>query len=247
MPDVANLAEIPSPARPGFELLVTILTAAAHEELLAITAYGGWLAGDPLFRDEPARSAVVLRRVDVRRLAEIAVQGPRLGKKNIRAPLIMTPEYIRRSADVFPLEFLEIQTLSRTVLGTDYFAPLRFERDNVRLQCEREIKSELLQLNQGLLAAAGNTRRLADFCRAETERVVRVLRGILHMADAPVPALATQILARCVEITQLKLAAVDNVVRGGDVADHSAFERYYDDLVQLATYLDQQPACAAQS
>jgi hypothetical protein len=152
----------------------------------------------------------------------------------------MTPEYIRRSADVFPLEFLEIQTMGRTVLGTDYFAPLRFERDNVRLQCEREIKSELLQLNQGLLAAAGNTRWLAEFCRAETERVIRVLRGVLHLADAPAAVLSTEILQRGAEVTGLKLAAVSDVARGGAIGDLPSFERYYDDLVQLATYLDQQ-------
>ena len=60
----------------------------------------------------------------------------------ISAPLIMTPDYIQKSLDVFPVEFLNFRLIHHTLLGKDILGELEIDRGNMQRQCEREIKGE---------------------------------------------------------------------------------------------------------
>jgi len=237
---------LPPPYRDGFVALANTLRVLAGENLLGLCAFGGWLAGDPFFAGTPGRSVVVLRRIDLRMLDRLATSGAKFGRRNLRAPLIMTPEYVRSSCDTFPLELLEIQQTHVVVCGADYFADLRFEPRHVRLQCEREFKSELIQLRQGLLAAAGRRKLLGTLCLDVAERTLRVLRGVLYLADAsqtagPSAALVRQVAAH----TRLGLPALERLVAGRPEIGLPEFEALYQDIAQLAGYIDELPTPAA--
>ncbi len=231
-------ASLPPDAQAPFRGFVQQLVALAGENLLAVSAFGGWLYGDPLYRGTPARSVVLLHRLDLRLLAALAAEGQRHAKRGLQAPLIMTPEQLAASADVFPLELLEIQQLNVTLLGQDHFAGLQFAPADVRLQCEREVRSELIHLNQGLLSTGSRSRQLAELCRHEAERAVRVLRGVLHMAGQPLPRLAAELAAQAAACTGLQLEGLSTVLAGGEVSDLGGFERFYNDLLALAGWLD---------
>jgi hypothetical protein len=229
---------LPAKARAPFQEFAGVLTELAGENLLALSAFGGWLIGDPLYEGTAAQSVVVLRHFDLRLLARLAERGVQMGKRGVQAPLIMTPAYIGASCDVFPLELLEIQQLAVVLVGADQFAALRFEPGNVRLQAEREVKSELIHLHQGLLSSAGKLKHLDELCRRTAERAVRVLRGVLYLANASLPRRSTEIAARAAEVVGQRFAALDETLTGGRVRDLDRFERFYNDLAALAQYID---------
>ena len=234
-----KLDVLPQPYRDGFGQLARTLRELANDDLIALSAFGGWLVGDPFFTETPARSVAVLRRIDVKMLDRLASAGARLGHLNLRAPLIMTPEYITSSCDVFPLELLEIQQLHALVCGAEHFADLTFDRNDMRLQCERELKSELIQLRQGLLAAAGRHKLLAAVCLASAERTVRILRGVLHMAEpAETVKLAHELVKRVAAILGEPLATLQRLVSGGQEVGMVEFEGYYGELAALAARAD---------
>ena len=104
---------------------------------LALILFGAIVAGTFNSRLHAARSVVVLQTIDLEMLRALANEGAKLGKSNIAAPLIMTPDYIQASADTFPLEFIEIQQRHVCVFGSDYFESLVFDETYIRLQCER--------------------------------------------------------------------------------------------------------------
>jgi hypothetical protein len=62
--------------------------------------------------------------MDLKFLKFLAPLGKKFGRKRIAAPLIMTPEYIDTSLDVFPIEFFNIQQLHLTVYGDDIWLDL---------------------------------------------------------------------------------------------------------------------------
>jgi hypothetical protein len=234
----ADVTALPAKARGPFQEFARVLSELAGDNLLALSAFGGWLVGDPLYEGSAARSVVVLRRFDLRLLARIAERGVQMGKRGLQAPLIMTPAYIAASCDAFPLELLEIQQLAAVLIGEDHFAALRFDPDNVRLQSEREAKSGLIHLHQGLLSSAGKHRHLDELCRRVAERAVRVLRGVLYMASATMPRRSPEIAARAAEIAGLRFEALGEVLAGGQIRDLERFERFYSDLAALAEYID---------
>jgi hypothetical protein len=233
-----DTAGLPANAQAAFTELARALAGLAGEDLLGLSAFGGWLADDPLYAGTPARSVVVFRRFDLGLLDRLAREGIRFGKLGLRAPLIMTPEYIAASSDAFPLELLEIQQLHVLVCGADHFAALQFERGDVRLQCERELKSALISLRQGLLAAVGEYKRLGELFRDESERTARVLRGILHLAGREAPRLSAGLIGTAVEVAGAKLEGLARVVGGARQVDLETFRQFYEDLAALASYVD---------
>lgn len=232
-----NVASLPANTQASFRELGQLVAELMGDEWLGFTAFGGWLANDPLYAGTPARSVLVLSRIDLRKLDQLAARGPHFGQRGLAAPLLMTPPYLGASRDVFPLELLEIQQTGVLLHGADHFGPLTFEPADVRLQCERELKSALIQLRQGLLAAAGAHKRLADVCRAEADRLMRVLRGLLHLKGTTAPG-AAQLVAASAAQTRLPLEALKGVVANPAAVDFAAFERLYGELVTLAEYVD---------
>jgi hypothetical protein len=237
---------LPQDAREGLTLLADSLAELAGDELLSLSAFGGWLASDPFFEKTPARSVAVLRRVDLRMLDLLAESGAKFGKKNVFAPLIMTPDYIAASCDVFPLEFLEIKQQHALLGGEDHFAKLEFAKGDVRLQCERELKGELVQLRQGLLAAAGKHRVLPELCRACATRVIRMSRGVLLLHGVePAPATAGEIVSQTGEKAESPLATLGRVVETREEVDFGVFERFYAEIAALAKHVDELPGNVA--
>ncbi|MBU0617385.1 MAG: hypothetical protein KKI02_06695 [Planctomycetes bacterium] len=240
---MANLeidsSTLPSMHRHGFEQFAQALLELAGDNLLGLSAFGGWLESDPFFEDTPARSVAVLKRVDLRMLDRLASSGAKFGKSNISAPLMMTPEYIKSSCDVFPLELMEIQQLHTPIVGDDRFVELTFGRNVVRLQCEREFKGELIQLRQGLLAAAGRHKLLPELCRACAARIVRMLRGVLFLGGvSPAPKLTHEIVKRAAETTGKSLDTLARIVAAPAEVEFDTFERFYGEIDALTSYVD---------
>ena len=234
-----NVDNLPSGYREGFAEYARTMLDLAGDDLLGLTAFGGWLSGDAFHNDTPAQSVAILGKVDLTLLDQLALQGARLGKRNIRAPLIMTPEYIDASGDVFPLELLEIQQTQRVVFGRDFFDEIEFSPADIRLQCERELKGALIQLRQQLLAAAGKYGLLADICRAASERILRTLRGLLHVREVqPESPKSPDIVKVAARSTGQPLQAFSRFVGTPGPVDRAEFGQFYADVKALAQYAD---------
>ena len=133
-----------------------------HQDLIhSIHIVGSALTQDFDPKISDINSVVVLHKMDLKFLEFLAPLGKKYGKKRIAAPLIMPPEYIENSLDVFPLEFFNIKMLHHTVWGEDIFQFLEIHQSDLRRQCEQELKVKLIGLRQGYISAAGDQKILA--------------------------------------------------------------------------------------
>ncbi|HNY65849.1 MAG TPA: hypothetical protein PKM41_10445 [Deltaproteobacteria bacterium] len=136
-------------------------TASAFPGGIAcFAATGSCVTGDYVQGRSDINSVLVLTDMDPSVLDKLASMGRRYGKKRLRAPLLMTPEYIERSLDVFPIEFLDIKLIHQTLLGEDLFTDLPISKSMLRLQCERDLKAKLIHLHQGYISCSGGGRGL---------------------------------------------------------------------------------------
>ena len=69
------------------------------------------------------------------------------------APLIFTLDELRRSADVFAIELLDMKNHHRMLYGEDFLERLDVPLGLHRLQVERELRTNWLRLRQAVLAA----------------------------------------------------------------------------------------------
>jgi hypothetical protein len=62
--------------------------------------------------------------------------------------MVLTEDDLRRSTDVFPTKFLDMQRHHRLLWGRDVLAELHVADAHLRLRCEQEMKNLLLRLRQ---------------------------------------------------------------------------------------------------
>jgi hypothetical protein len=149
------------------------------DNIHSITITGSSLTDDFDREKSDVNSVLVLNQMDLGFLEVLASLGKTYGKTGISAPLIMTPEYIVHSLDVFPVEFLNIKLLHETLSGEDLFQNLEIDRKDLRLQCERELKVRLIGLRQGYIASMGDVKILSDLFVNTISGYIPLFRGII--------------------------------------------------------------------
>lgn len=238
-PDDTNLEQVTPTMQDPLRKFVDRIHMLAESNCLAVTVFG--TIATPQFdpAHHTAKSVVVLHKIDLEMLRLLAQEGMKLGKAKIAAPLIMTPDYIQASVDTFPLEFLEIQQCHICIKGPDHFENLSFGTTHVRLQCERELKTILIAMRQGLLAAAGREKLLGTIESDVVERLTRTLRGILWLHGQQEFLPAAQTVGKVEQQVRHSLPGVRDAVNHVGRSGWEDFCRLYDDIEALKTFVDQ--------
>ncbi|MCH7720769.1 MAG: hypothetical protein IH988_07235 [Planctomycetes bacterium] len=234
-----NLGKIAEPVREAVGRFVEVIGQLAGSKTRGLTVYGPAVTADFDAARHAVSSVLVLDAVDLDLLRRFATEGARLGKERISAPLVMTPTYIAESCDTFPVELLEIQQHHVTVLGDDFFNDLTFESQHVRLQCEREFKRILIRLRQGILAAAGREKMLADLETDIGVHLLRTLRGFLWLKDQKEYQAPSSVVDAVEKLADRKLASVRQAVEATFDHNWSAYESLYRDVEVLAGWANE--------
>jgi len=229
-----GLNEIPDELRAPVRQFATRVGEILGDNAQGLTLYGAVAAGtfDPVVHR--VQSVAVLGSIDLDQLRRLGAEGPKFGRNRIAAPLVMTAEYIAASRDAFPLELMEISQRHVTLFGEDYFSQLEFADADVRLQCERETKTLLIGMRQGVLAAAGNEKLITRLEDSLADAVFRVLRGMLWIKGRRQPEPAREVLAHIEELANRKLPGIRHAVDKTASRGWAEFQTLYDDIAALA-------------
>ena len=145
-----KLTTDPDAVRQVLQTLRDGLTAALGDELIAFIVYGDFVNPEQYRPDfSPVNIMLVAKQVDsatldgISSVMRIAEQSLRLGT------MILTPDDLKSSCDVFPVKFHDIQLRHRLLAGEDVLSELAISDDHLRLRCEQELKN--LMLRQGLI------------------------------------------------------------------------------------------------
>jgi len=133
------------------------IRGAAGTNLLAASLYGSAAAGDYIADYSDVNLLCVLRETSFAAIAALAPVMEWWGKQKHRVPLLMGAEEMRRSADLFSIEFRDMRRHYRVLWGEDVLKTLEIPMRLHRAQLEYELSEKTILLRQGLLAAAGNT------------------------------------------------------------------------------------------
>jgi hypothetical protein len=103
-------------------------------------------------------------------------------------PLFMTHDEIKRSVDVFTIEFIDMQQHHRVLFGEDVVQGLSIPANLHRVQVEYELREKLALLRQHLLLAAGNDSRMWELLLRSVSSFATLFRHALIVLghDAPV-------------------------------------------------------------
>ena len=221
-----------------------ILQAAAAN-IHSLYLVGGVLTEDYQEGASKIDSVIVLQKMDLAFLDILAPLGQNYGKKGIAAPLIMDPGYLHSSVDVFPLEFFNFKLLHHALYGEDLLAGLEIDRQELRYQCERELKGKLIWLHRIYVSAMGDRKVLAADIVRHFAGYLPLFRGILHLlGQTPAAGLERALDQLCTltgvetEVFEEIYAIKKNLTKPSKEEISQLFEKFYRATERLAEVVD---------
>jgi len=213
-----------------------------NDNLRNVTVYGPAVTSIFNQNTHQIHHLIVVNHRDVDQLLALAKHSKQATVRRISPPLIVTEAALRQCFDVFPLEWLDISQFHCTVFGHPVLADFEPCRRDVRLQCERDLRSLDIQLQRGILASGGKARRIDRLEYEASGSMIRVLRGFGWLAGDREPRLPTELCQRCEEIAGFPLPGCLEAIRVDGRHDVETVGLLLDDIGRLSDWIDAQQA-----
>ncbi len=167
---------------------VARLQQAAGPNLESVILYGSAVSGeyDPEYSN--INLLCVLKETALSNLLALAPSIEWWIKQSHSAPLLITRDELEHSADVFAIEFMDIQRHHRVLFGSDPVTSLTIPMRMHRAQLEYELREKLILLRQRLTLAGGDEKRTWELVVRSLPAFTTLFRHVLIAQGAPVPA-----------------------------------------------------------
>jgi predicted nucleotidyltransferase len=177
--------------------LVERLHESAGENLESILLYGSAARGDFHQIHSDLNVLCTLRSLRVEDLARAAaaVKWWTSAQKQ-PPPLFFTGEELRRAADVFAIELLDMQQSHRVLYGPDVVSGIKVPMNLHRIQVEHELRTLLLRLRQHFLLRAEDQQELFAVLAKSSSSARTLLRHTLIAFGEQPPATTSELLTR---------------------------------------------------
>jgi hypothetical protein len=131
-----------------------------------------------------------------------------IDKHKLSVPLIVSKQFIQSSLDSYPLEFLDIKTDYTNLYQTeDVIETLQFDKNDIRLQIERELRGKWLLTRLVALEHKQKPKYLFSVLNESFQALIPVFKGFSFLYGNTVPKTAEGLLESLEEIlhTDLKV------------------------------------------
>jgi hypothetical protein len=217
-----------------------------NENIHSIYITGTAITDDFNEKTSDVNSVIVLKEMNLKFLELLSLLGKKYSRQKVAAPLIMTPEYIRTSLDVFPVEFLNFKLIHATVFGEDILEGLEINRMDLRRQCERELKVKIVSLRQGYISALGDGKILTEGLAKHITGYMPLFRGIIVLLGKQPPVRQNDVIQGLSEAAKMNTDVFTKVLRVKQdkmklsIQElNSIFENYYTATEKLGRIVDE--------
>jgi predicted nucleotidyltransferase len=178
------------------------LQEAAGDNLQSIVLYGSAARGEYHERRSDLNLLCILhsaKTADLARLARVIHWWS--GELQEPPPQFFTPDELRRSADVFSIELLDIGQNHRVLFGSDPIAGLEVPMNLHRIEIEHDLRALLQKLRIHFVHYSENEAQLREVYAKSISSMTVLLRHVLIAFGEDVPADRTQVYRRIEELT----------------------------------------------
>src|ERR1043166_76056 len=192
------------------ERLVEDLSTAHADNLSSVTVYGS-TAHDDANAAAKHDVLIVLRRLeldDLRRGTELIRDWTRSGQP---MPVYFSQDELQRAADVFPIEFLQMEQARVVLHGSDPFELVQISQANLRHQTEYELRTKCLQLRRLYFSAAASADQLTKLMTNSLSSFAALFRAVLILHGAPPPVTKRDAVRATVRVLGLDSSPFDHI------------------------------------
>lgn len=166
-------------------------------------------------------------------------------KKGNPPPLFFNPDIIRTSADVFPIEFLDIKERHKALFGNDPFANIEIDPKNLRHQCEHELRSKLITLYSQFSLISDSPKKMIELILSSSSSFFAIFKGVLHLQNSTAKASKRELIERLSAMTGsnmdiffeiIDVRAKNIIWRNKEALEK--FEQYLTSIESMITFVD---------
>ncbi len=157
-----------------------------QENLLSVMLYGSWVSGDFIPGLSDVNALIILRDPRAEQIERFGREAFRIMRRNRITPLILTRAEFNDSADVFPMEYSDIQERNSVLFGEDETKSLVLKRKNLRHQLEERLRGCVASLRQMVIASRGKSKILKQNLKLLFGTLKSLFRGLLRLKGAGV-------------------------------------------------------------
>ena len=186
-----------------FDALIDDLRAAHGRNLASVILYGSAATGDFVREQSDYNLLIALSEIAPKDLRAAQAPMREWGRMGHPVPVYFTVAELEDAADVFPIEFRQMEQSRKILYGTDVLANLKISDEYLRHQTEYELRSKLIQLRRRYIGASASAESLASLMANSLTSFVALFRAVLLLHGFTPTAAKREIIAATVR--QIKI------------------------------------------
>ena len=194
-----------------FEAFIDDLKGTHGKNLASVILYGSAAAGDFIPQQSDYNLMIALHRIapeDLRNAHASVREWHRMGHP---VPIYFTVSELQNAADVFPIEFHQMEVAHKVLFGTDVLAGLNISDVFLRHQAEYELRSKLIQLRRQYIPASASVEGLKNLMADSLASFSALFRAVLLLHGVQPPAIKHEIVALTVQTLGLDGAVFEKI------------------------------------
>jgi hypothetical protein len=229
-----------------FRDLIDDLKATHGANLASVILYGSAAAGDFIAHSSDYNLLIALKKItpgDLRAAQAPMREWRRMGHP---VPVYFTVSELTDAADVFPIEFYQMENARVVLYGDDVLAGLEISDDNLRHQTEYELRSKLIQLRRHYIPASTSAEKLTGLMADSLSSFIALFRAVLLLRGIKTAVTKPEILAAMAEHLKIDRSVFGQIMdlRGKDAAKldeikaNELFARYMEQIELVIDAVD---------
>jgi hypothetical protein len=217
--------------------LVADLRSLLGDNLESVILYGSMATGDEWSPDSDHNLLVVLNEAALADLERLRTATGRWTSAGQPPPVLFTKSELERAADVFPIEFLQMQQAHRVLHGSDALTSLDISANNLRHQTEYELRTKFIQLRRLYIFQSLTPEKLTRLMVDSFSSFAALFRAVLMLHGEDAPVTNAEAARRTITLLSLDRAPFEWILKqkAGDMTEAANSEVDH----MFATYLRQ--------
>lgn len=182
-----------------FDAFIDDLKATHGKNLASVILYGSAAAGDFVPRQSDYNLLIALHRITPKDLRNANACIREWSKFGNSTPVYFTVSELQNAADVFPIEFHNMERARKVLYGDDVLANLDISDKYLRHQTEYELRSKLMKLRRSYISASTSVGSLINLMAESLSSFVALFRAVLLIHGFEPPVTKHEIVALTAE------------------------------------------------
>ncbi|MBA2607236.1 MAG: hypothetical protein H0U96_10265 [Acidobacteria bacterium] len=181
--------------RHQFDAFIDDLKATHGRNLASVVLYGSAATGDFVKNQSDYNLLIALHKItpeDLRAAQAPMREWSRLGHS---VPVYFTVFELQNAADVFPIEFHQMEQAHVVLYGENVLASLNISDQYLRHQTEYELRSKLIKLRRAFIPASTSNQSLTALMTNSLSDFITVFRAVLLLHNVAPPIAKHDIIA----------------------------------------------------